>query len=119
VVVKALRSIPSKARLLNWALNDPCAVRALEAIQQAKRGKYSAVAGRNATAELREKIYYGNKTLIGWVAYFPEHYGEKLIRLALSILNRETVPLAVHTHHVFLAGQNIVEYYPRDSSLRR
>jgi ribose transport system substrate-binding protein len=75
--------------------------------------------GQNATAEVREEIYHGNKTLIGSVAYFPGTYGEKLIRLALSILNHETVPLAVYTAHVFLIGQNIGKHYPRDSSLRR
>jgi ribose transport system substrate-binding protein len=51
-------------------------------------------------------------SIIASVAYFPEKYGEKLIRLASSVLAHEKTPLAVYTDHILLDHDNIFQYYP-------
>jgi len=118
-VARALRSLPSNARLLISAFNDPTAVGALQALREAGRGKYAAIVGQNATAESREEISRGDGPLIASVAYFPEHYGNRLMRLALAILNHESPPPAVYTEHVVLDCHNIHVYYPQYAALDR
>jgi ribose transport system substrate-binding protein len=55
--------------------------------------------------------------LIGSVAYFPEKYGDGLLRLALDILARRVVPPAVFTNHQLLTPENVDHFYPNDSLL--
>jgi ribose transport system substrate-binding protein len=51
------------------------------------------------------------------VAYFPEKYGDGLIRLALDILGRKSVPPAVFTDHQIITPDNVDHFYPNDSLL--
>jgi ribose transport system substrate-binding protein len=55
--------------------------------------------------------------LIGSVAYFPEKYGEGLIRLALDILAKKAVPPAVFIKHRLLTPENVDHLYSNDSLL--
>lgn len=114
-VDKLLQSVEPKSRLLISAFNDPSAIGALQAIRAAGREQFAVVAGQNATAESRAEICQSDSPLIASVAYFPERYGEKLVGLAMSILNREQTPLAVYTEHVLLDANNIARYYPAGS----
>jgi ABC-type sugar transport system substrate-binding protein len=41
----------------------------------------------------------------------PERYGERLMTLALKILNGESVPPAVYMDHVFINADNIDKHY--------
>lgn len=112
-IAEVLGSLAPRSRLLISAFNDPSAIGALDAIRSARRDHHAAIVGQNATAESRAEIAKPGSPLIASVAYFPEHYGEKLIRLALAMLNREQVPLAVYTDHVPLDRHNIAQYYPQ------
>lgn len=60
--------------------------------------------------ELRKK----NSSFMGSVAYFPEKYGDGLIRLALDILARKPVPPAVFMKHQLVTPDNIDQIYPND-----
>jgi ribose transport system substrate-binding protein len=111
-VAEFLRDLPRNTRLLISALNDPSAIGALQAVRAAGREEYVAIVGHNATIESRAEIRKPESRLIASVAYFPERYGEKLIRLARSIVNHERVPLAVYTDHLVLDRHNIDQYYP-------
>lgn len=113
-IEKLLHSTPTQHRLLISTLNDPSAVGALQAIRATGREKWTVVVGQNATAESRAEIFRGNSPLIASVAYFPEKYGERVIALAHSIINREQTPLAVYTPHVLLDSSNIGRYYKCD-----
>ncbi|MGO8789186.1 MAG: substrate-binding domain-containing protein [Terriglobia bacterium] len=119
VVAKALRSLPPTSRLLISAFNDRTAVGALEALREAGQERNAGIVGQNATAESREEIYRNSGPLIASVAYFPERYGSRLMRLALAILNHEPPPPAVYTQHVVLDRHNIHVYYPQYSALDR
>ena len=57
-------------------------------------------------------------SLVASVAYFPERYGDDLIRLALDILARRPVPPAVFVHHQVITAENVDQIYPNDSLLR-
>lgn len=49
---------------------------------------------------------------MGSVAYFPETFGERLIPLALRILQGENVSLISYTDLVVLTQANLEQYYP-------
>jgi ribose transport system substrate-binding protein len=70
--------------------------------------------GQNASPEARSELREAGTRLIGSVAYFPERYGEDLIRLSLDILNHRQVPPAVFVEHKLVTSQNVDHYYPND-----
>ena len=98
--------------MLISGFNDLTAAGALQAVRAAGREKDVAVVGQNATEEGRQEIYNPSSHFIASIAYFPELYGAKMIRLALSILHHEAVPPAVFTNHVVIDRANIRQYYP-------
>ncbi|MBS1812437.1 MAG: substrate-binding domain-containing protein [Acidobacteria bacterium] len=111
VVRRYLRRTPPK-RTLIAAVNDPSALGALRAFEEAGRGHLCAVMGQNATRDAREELRRPNTRLIGSVAYFPERYGEELIPMALSILQKKPVPASVFVKHQLITPKNISLIYP-------
>lgn len=55
--------------------------------------------GQNAEPEVRAELRRRHSRLIASVAYFPEQYGDGLVRLALDILARKPSSPAVFTKH--------------------
>lgn len=105
----------SKARrVLVGAINDPSAIGALRAFEEAGRAANCAVVGQNASAEARIELRRPGTRLIGSVAYFPESYGDGIIGLALNILRRKHVPPAVFTRHRLITAATVDRYYPND-----
>ena len=99
-------------RTLVAAINDPSALGALRAFEEAGRGHLCAVMGQNAIREARQELRRPATRLIGSVAYFPESYGEELIPLALAILQKKPVPPAVFVKHQLITPKNIDLLYP-------
>jgi ribose transport system substrate-binding protein len=66
-----------------------------------------------ARAELRQP----RTPLIGSVGFFPERYGDGLIRLALDLLSGRPTPPAVFTKHQLITPENVDHYYPNDALL--
>jgi ribose transport system substrate-binding protein len=105
----------SRARgFLIGAINDPSALGALRAMQEAGRGASCAVMGQNASPEGREELRQPGTRLIGSVAYFPEKYGADILAVALDILNRRAVPPAVFVKHQLVTPENVDHIYPND-----
>lgn len=115
-VRKHLRETTAK-RILVGAANDPSALGALRAFQEAGRESECAIVGQNAEPEARAELRSPNTRLIASVAYFPEKYGDGLIRLALDILARKAVPPAIFTSHQIITPENVDHFYPNDSLL--
>lgn len=108
----------SKAnRILVGAANDSSALGALRAFEEAGRADECAIVGQNAEPEARAELRLPRTRLIASVAYFPEQYGEGLVRLALDILMRKSVSPAVFTKHQIITPDNVDHYYPNDSLL--
>ena len=113
-VRKHLRESKAK-RVLVGAANDPSALGALRAFQEAGRAKDSAIVGQNAEPEARAELRSADTRLIASVAYFPEKYGDGLLSLALDILARKPVAPAVFINHQLITPHNVDHYYPNDS----
>ena len=115
-VRKHLRESKAK-RILVGASNDPSALGALRAFQEAGRAAECVIVGQNAEPEARAELRSPHTRLIASVAYFPERYGDGLLRLALDILGKKPVPPAVFTSHQIITPENVDHFYPNDSLL--
>jgi ribose transport system substrate-binding protein len=111
---KHLRTTKSR-HILVGAANDPSALGALRAFQEAGRTSECAIVGQNAEPEGRAELREPNTRLIGSVAYFPERYGPQVIRLALDILERKPTPPAVFIKHQLITSENVNHFYPNDA----
>lgn len=112
-VRKHLRESKVK-RMLLCAANDQSALGALRAFEEAGRAPECAVASHNGEPDARAELRTPRSRLIATVGYFPEKYGDGLIRLALDILGRKAVPPAVFIKHQVLTPDNVDHYYPND-----
>jgi ribose transport system substrate-binding protein len=108
----------SKAdRLLVAAANDSSALGATRAFQEAGRASTCAIVGQNAEPDARAELRQPRTPLIASVGYFPERYGDGLIRLSLDILGRKPVPPAVFVKHHIVTRENVDHLYPNDALL--
>lgn len=104
-------------RTLVAAINDPSAIGALRAFEESGRAQNCAVMGQNASVEARAEMRRPGSRLIGSVGYFPEKYGDGLIRLAMEIIHRKHAPLAVFVEHKLVIPDNVNQIYPNDELL--
>ena len=102
-------------RILVGGVNDPSALGALRAFQEAGRTDCCAIMGQNASPEGRAELREPKTRLVGSVAYFPERYGDELIRLSLDILNQRQVAPAVFVEHKLITPKTVDHYYPNDA----
>jgi ribose transport system substrate-binding protein len=108
----------SKARkVLVGCVNDASALAAVRAFQEAGRADCCAVVGQNAEPDARTELRTERTPLVASVGYFPERYGDALIRLALDILAGKAVPPAVFIKHQVITRENVDHYYPNDALL--
>jgi ribose transport system substrate-binding protein len=105
-------------RILVGAVNDPTALGALQAFREFGAEDNCAVAGQGACLEAREEMRRRTTRFLCSVAYFPETYGNRVIRLALDILNGRRVPPAVFTDHELVTPLNVDKIYPNDTLLK-
>src|SRR5438874_3668192 len=97
------------------AINDPSALGALRAFQEAGRTENCVIMGQNASPRGRAELRQPQTRFVGSVAYFPERYGENLIRVSLDILNQRPVPPAVFVEHKLITPASVDHYYPNDA----
>lgn len=104
-------------RVLVGAANDPNALGAVRAFQEAGRADTCAVVGQNAEPDARAELRVARSPLVASVAYFPEKYGAGLIRLAIDLLGQRPVPPAVFVDHELVTAANVDHFYPNDALL--
>jgi ribose transport system substrate-binding protein len=104
-------------RTLVAAINDPSAIGALRAFEEAGRAQNCAVMGQNASVEARSEMRRLGSRLIGSVGYFPEKYGDGLIPLALEIIHKKHALPAIFVEHKLVTSDNVDQLYPNDPLL--
>jgi ribose transport system substrate-binding protein len=115
-VRKHLRESRAKYVLVG-AANDSSALGAARAFQEAGRATTCAIVSQNAEPDARAELRDPHTPLIASVGYFPEKYGDGLIRLALDILAHKPVPPAVFVRHQIVTRENVDHLYPNDGLL--
>jgi ribose transport system substrate-binding protein len=100
--------------VLVGAANDPSALGAGRAFQEAGRAGTCAVVGLNGEPDARAELREPRTPLIASVAFFPDHYGEDLIGLASDILAGRRTPPALFVRHKVITRDNVDHLYPND-----
>ena len=100
-------------RTLVGGINDASALGALRAYEEVGRVEGCAVMGQNASPEGRDELRRSSR-FIGSVAYFPEKYGESLLKLAEDILTFKATAPAVFVTHQLLTQKNVDHFYSND-----
>ena len=113
--IQALRNIPWSKRVLMIGINFNSALGSLAAAEALDRQEHTAVVSQNASARIRQELLRRNPMLIGAVDYFPQHYGAKLLPIALDLLEGRPTPPAVYTEHLLLTSANVRQVYPEDT----
>jgi ribose transport system substrate-binding protein len=116
IVRKHLRHARA-GRWLVAALNDPSAVGAVRAFEEAGQLQSCAVIGHNASLEARAEMRRRGTSLVGSVGFFPERYGEGVMALAFDILRHRPTPPAVFVKHQLVTPENVNHFYPNDALL--
>lgn len=101
-------------RALIGAVNDTSALAALQAFRDFAMEETCAIAGQDACIEAREEMRRPSSRLICSVAYFPEAYGPRLIKLATDILSGKPAPQTTFIQHELVTPENVNQTYPND-----
>lgn len=101
-------------RVLVGAVNDVSALAALQSFRECGMENDCAICGQDACAEARTELRKESTRLVCSVAYFPERYGEQLIKLAIDILNNKAVAPAIFTRHELVTPETVDKLYPND-----
>jgi ribose transport system substrate-binding protein len=108
----------SKARhVLVGAANDPSALGAARAFQEAGRAGTCAIVGQNAEPDARAELREPRTPLIASVGYFPERYGDGILKLAFDLLAGRQTPPALFIRHHLITPDNVDHFYPNDALL--
>jgi len=105
-------------RALVGAVNDSTALAALQAFREVGLECSCAIAGQDGSLAAREEMRRPSSHLICSVAYFPETYGDRIIRLALDVLKHRPIAPAVFVQHELLTPQNVNKVYPNDTWMK-
>ncbi len=100
--------------VLVGAVNDQSGLGALQAFHDFGCEEKCAIVGQGGALEARQEMRSPGTRFIGSIAYFPETYGGKIIRLALDILENRSVPRVALIHHKMVNPQNVDKMYPDD-----
>jgi len=96
-------------------VNDPAVLGALRAFEEVGRSELCAAVGLGAIPEARMEMRRPGTRLVGSVAFFPERYGEGLIRLVVDVLHKKHVPPAVYAEYQMVTPELVNQLYPMDS----
>jgi ribose transport system substrate-binding protein len=105
-------------RALVGAVNDSTALAALQAFREAGLERSCAIAGQDGSLAARDEMRRSSSRLLCSVAYFPETYGERIVRLALDVLKHKPVAPAIFVQHELLTPQNVDKVYPNDTWMK-
>lgn len=113
-VRKYLRgSIPR--HVLVGAANDSSALGALRAFQECGRSAHCTIVGEGGEPEARAEMRENGTRLIGSVAFFPERYGDAIVRIATDVLLGKSTTSAAYTTHQLVTPENVNRLYPNDA----
>ena len=110
---KHLQSVPKRRTLLT-GINDFAVLGALRAFEEAGRSRLCLAVGLGAIPEARRELRLPNTRLFGSVAFFPERYGESVLKLALDILHHRVIPPAIYAPVQLVTPKNVDQFYPKD-----
>ena len=106
--------IAPKRRTLLAGVNDYSVLGALSAFEETGRGNYCLAVGMGGVPEARRELRVPATRLAGTVGFFPEHYGDRMLAIALEILQRKTVPSVNYVPVQLMTPKNLDHFYPKE-----
>jgi ribose transport system substrate-binding protein len=107
----------SARSVLVAAANDASALGAARAFEEAGRAETCAIVGQNAEPDARAELRRARTPLVASVGYFPELYGDALVKLSFDLLAKRQTPPAVFIRHHLITAENVDHFYPNDALL--
>lgn len=107
-----LMKLDHNAKVLIGTLSDQLAIGSCRAAVKLGVAQNTEIVGQGAGEDGLRYLRRGGPFSAS-VSYFPHTYGERLIPLALKILEGEKVPLFCYAEHALLTKENLSQYYPR------
>lgn len=98
----AIKKIRRNDRVVILGINDEAVLGALSAFAEDGTLSRCVTAGQGADNDALRELRRPGSRMIGAVASFPERYGERVIELALAILQRRAAPPARYTNHCYV-----------------
>lgn len=101
-------------RVVIAGVNDASAIGGLRAFAEAGRLSHCITVSLGCSYAARMELRRANTRLLGSVAFFPEKYGARLIRLATDLFHGNSVSPATFTPHRLITSETVDRYYPND-----
>jgi ribose transport system substrate-binding protein len=117
LIARLLAGTPRRDTVALACFTDPTAIGAGQAVRAAGRDAQVAIVSQSGSGEGRAELCSAGTRLIASIGYFPERWGERLVELAFSMVNRHPVPPAVNVESVVLTRDNVARYYPAPRDL--
>lgn len=114
-VRRYLRRVPPQTTLIT-GINDMTVLGALRAFEEVGRAQDCAAVSLGGIPDARAELRRKGTRLLAFIAFFPERYGDDIIRLALDILHGRSVPSAVYASFQLVTTANLSKLYPMDSA---
>jgi ribose transport system substrate-binding protein len=106
--------IAPKRRTLLAGVNDYAVLGALSAFEETGRGNYCHAVGMGGVPEARRELRVPATRLAGTVGFFPEQYGDRLLAVALEILQHKSVPAVNYVPVQLITPKNLDHFYPKE-----
>jgi ribose transport system substrate-binding protein len=115
---KVLAGLPAGTKhLLLAAITDPPGFGAEKALREVGLADDAVIIGHGGARDARRHIE-ARGPFRASVAFFPDSYGERILSLAIQVIEGEKVPLACYANHVVLTAENLGEYYPGEPAAK-
>jgi len=108
-----LQTSPRRHTLIT-GINDFAVLGALRAFDEAGRRDQCLAVGLGGVPEARQELRLPGTRLVASVGFFPERYGDTLLRLAMDVLQRKSPPPAVYAPVELITLNNVDRFYPKD-----
>jgi ribose transport system substrate-binding protein len=105
-------------RVLIAVMTDHLGIGVEQAVREAGLEDRVVIVGQGGGRDARSLIKRGGAFQAS-IAFFAEAYGERVLSLALKILEGKKAPLTSFTNHVVLTVDNLKDYYPEAARRRR
>jgi ribose transport system substrate-binding protein len=110
---KHLQFTPKRRTLLT-GVNERAVLGSLRAFEEFGRGNLCRAVSLGGAREACRELRQPNTQLVGCVGFFPERYGDKVLALALEILQYKSVSPAIYMPVQLITAHNVDRFYPKD-----
>lgn len=107
-LIKILRETPKDESMLIMAFNLKHLLAAYDYIVQYRNFSNTIIVGQNHTKQIEELMKIKDSPIIGCVQYNPEQYGERILELAMRILDDVAVEPQNYTQLAWIAKEQVV-----------